>query len=108
MAKLKRPVIVSANHLLTGETIYMTATGWSVDFSEVLVGEPAEADAMLARAKGQGGIAVGPEVSEVVVEGEDVHPAHRREAIRRDGPTVGALNPDITVRHARIAARRAA
>lgn len=107
MARIKRPVIVSANHLLTGDVIYMTATGWSVDFAEVQIGEPAEADAMLARAKADGGIAVGPELSEVVVSDAGAVPAHRREQIRRDGPTVGGLNPDVSIRHS-SAARRAA
>ena len=106
MAKIKRPCIVSANHLLTGETIYMTADGWSADIAEVLVGQPADADALLTRARAEGGIAVGPEVSEVVLTDDGPVPAHRREIIRRDGPTVGRLNPDLRPRHS--APRKAA
>ncbi|MGG7568279.1 DUF2849 domain-containing protein [Rhodovulum sp. DZ06] len=106
MARIKRPVIVSANHLLTGETIYLSAEGWSTNIADARIGQPDDADAMLARAKAEGGIAVGPEVSEVIVTDAGAEPAHRRERIRRDGPTVGKLNPDLRPRHS--AAPRAA
>ena len=105
MARIKRPVIVSANALLTGETVYLTETGWSADFADAAVAQLADADALLARGKADIAV-VGPELSEVVETASGWAPAHRREEIRRDGPTVGALNPDLSTRHSR--ARQAA
>lgn len=106
MAKIKGHVIVSANHLLTGDTIYLTQMGWSGDVSDAQIADAAGADALLARAKAEGGIAVGPDFAAVTNGPDGPVPSHRREQIRRDGPTVGALNPDLSSRHqrARVAA----
>jgi hypothetical protein len=101
MAKIKGHVIVSANHLLTGDTIYLTQMGWSGDIAHAQIADAASADVLLDRAKAEGGIAVGPDFAEVVNGPHGPAPAHRREQIRRDGPTVGALNPDLGARHQR-------
>lgn len=99
MAKIKGHVIVSANHLLTGDTIYLTRCGWSEDIREAETADEAGADALLARARAQASIAVGPDFAGVTLTEDGPVPTHRRERIRRDGPTVGALNPDLRGRH---------
>jgi hypothetical protein len=99
MAKIKGHVIVSANHLLTGDTIYLTRVGWSEDIHEAETAEGDAADALLARARAQAAIAVGPDFAAVTLTEDGPVPTHRREQIRRDGPTVGVLNPDLRGRH---------
>jgi hypothetical protein len=99
MAKITGHIIVSANHLLTGATIYLTASGWSVNIRDAQTAEAQEADALLARARAQGHVAVGPAVSAVTLGPDGPAPARRRERMRRDGPGVGALNPDLCARH---------
>ncbi|MFT4792148.1 MAG: hypothetical protein ACJAVR_003319 [Paracoccaceae bacterium] len=101
MAKITGHVIVSANHLLTGDTIYLTPMGWSGNIADAQIAEAANADTLLDRAKAEGGIAVGPDFAAVVHGPHGPVPAHRREQIRRDGPSVGALNPDLGARHQR-------
>lgn len=81
---------ITANRLTDGRVIYRTAEGqWSsrLDEAEHLDGDAAEA--RLAEAEAEFGIAVGPYLIDI----EDERPGGqkwRREAIRLTGPTTGS------------------
>ena len=87
MSKPFTPKVVTANHLLAGDVIYQTATGWTRDLAkaEVLTDE-ADADLRLIEASQQVDIIVGAYLADVTVENGIPKPAHFRETFRATGP----------------------
>ena len=89
MARSFVPVIVSANHLMVGDVVYMTAAGgWTrrLDEAAVAADEATAAD-LLTRAKGQPSVVVDPYLAEVALDGSAPRPLHFREAFRARGPS---------------------
>ena len=84
--------IVTANALLEGDVIYLTATdGWSRDLREAAIfTDPAEAEAALARALARPAEAVGCYLAPVASTPHGPEPLHFREKFRRNGPSINA------------------
>ncbi len=92
MAKEFKPVVVTANDLIEGDSVFLGALGWVRDIAEARVAlAPGEA-AVLEQAgiEGEdGNIVVGPYLIEVSVAAGRPVPVLRREQIRASGvPTV--------------------
>jgi hypothetical protein len=93
MAKTKEnlPKILTANNLLSGTTIYYTASGtWSGHVADALVAATPEAVETLTKA-GTDAFAANLVIDEAVVDvnpGGEIRPARLREVIRATGPTV--------------------
>ncbi|MEO0402876.1 MAG: DUF2849 domain-containing protein [Pseudomonadota bacterium] len=88
MPKAFTPKVVTANHLLAGDVIYQTATGWTRTLSaaEVLTDE-ADADLRLIEASQQVDVVVGAYLADVAVTGDVPAPTHFRETFRATGPS---------------------
>lgn len=90
MPKAFKPKIVTANDLLLGDVIYLTATGaWSRRHGDALVARTQdEAEELLAQAAAQQLKVVGPYLAEATldVSGKPA-PVHFREAFRTRGPS---------------------
>jgi len=89
MSRAFAPKVVTANHLLTGEVVYLTEDGrWSPrhDDAELLTDE-AEAQLRLLHAAGQNGTVVGAYLAEARPGARGPEPAHFREAFRSRGPS---------------------
>ena len=90
MAKAFKPQIVTANDLLLGDVIYLTADGvWSRDHGDAQVANTTEeAEALLAQAAAQQLKIVGPYLAETTLdEAGKPGPVHFREAFRTRGPS---------------------
>lgn len=85
----RHPQIVSANDLLAGDVIYFTpAQGWTRCLTEAAIAYDDEAArALLTAAEAQPGIAVGPYLADVALEGLEPRPLHYREIFRTRGPS---------------------
>lgn len=88
MPKPYAPHVVTANHLLKGDVIYQTATGWTrlLDKAEVLTDE-ASAAARLAAAQAQQSSVVGAYLAQVETSEGLPRPVHFREEFRATGPS---------------------
>lgn len=85
-----KPQIVSANHLLEGDVIYLTREGgWTRHLAEAAVAtDPEDAAALLALAETQPATAVGPYLADVATDGDSTpRPLHYREIYRTRGPS---------------------
>jgi hypothetical protein len=82
------PKVVTANHLLEGDVIYQTATGWTrvLAEAEVLTDE-ADADLRLIDASQQTAEIVGAYLMDVDTNGRSPNPTHFREDFRARGPS---------------------
>ena len=83
------PKVVTANALLEGDVVYLTADDcWSRDLSaaEVLTDE-ADADLRLLMAQGRGSQVVGAYLANVTPQASGPQPTHFREEFRRTGPS---------------------
>lgn len=89
MAKVFVPVIVSANDLMVGDVVYMTAAGgWTRRLEEAAVAaDEATAADLLIRAQGQPSVVVDPYLADVATDGAAPRPLHFREAFRARGPS---------------------
>lgn len=89
MSKGHVPSIVSANDLMVGDVVYLTADGgWTRRLEEAAVALDAAAAAdLLTRAKGQPSAVVDPYLAEVALDGPAPRPLHFREAFRARGPS---------------------
>ena len=90
MPKPFTPKVVTANDLLQGDAVWLTASGgWTRDLADAEVAAtPEEADALLATGVAQPGVIVGAYLADATLDGEGVpHPAHFREAFRTRGPS---------------------
>ena len=90
MSKRFTPKVVSANHLLEGDAVWLTCDDrWTRDMGEAeLIEDEAVAQLRLLFAKGQPAVVVGAELVDAVkgADGGPV-PTHFREAFRTNGPT---------------------
>ena len=88
MPRAFSPKVVTANHLLAGDVIYQTATGWTRDLSaaEVLTDE-ATAKQRLSEASQQIGDIVGAYLADVALVDGKPTPTHFRETFRATGPS---------------------
>lgn len=90
MARTVYPKVLTANHLLEGDVIYLTPTGeWSRWHAEAkLFDDPKEAEAALIKAQGQAHTLVGAYLADAR-PGQDgkPEPVHFREAFRTRGPS---------------------
>ena len=87
MARIKAPVVITANDLLSGEVVYLDASHrWSHDLDAAKVFEALEtAETELANAFSEAEV-VGAYLAEVSL-GASVKPRHYREGFRHRGPS---------------------
>ncbi len=92
MAKEFKPVVVTANDLIEGDSVFLGAFGWVRDIAEARVAMSADEAAVLEQAgiEGEtGNLVVGPYLIEVSVATGRPVPVLRREQIRASGiPTI--------------------
>ena len=83
------PKVVSANHLIEGDAVWLTADDrWTRDMGEAeLIEDEAVAQLRLLFAKGQPGVVVGAELVDAAKGPDGPVPTHFREAFRTNGPT---------------------
>lgn len=90
MARAFTPKVVTANHLLEGDVIYMTDSGeWTRTLADAeLLTDEAVAGERLITAQQQTAVTVGAYLADAA-EGDDGRPAptHFREEFRRTGPS---------------------
>lgn len=88
MPKQFTPKVVTANHLLEGDVIYQTATGWTRRLSEAeLLTDKADADLRLIDALQQTDAVVGAYLADVKLVNNALEPTHFREEFRTTGPS---------------------
>ena len=90
MAKKFTPKVVTANDLLEGDVIYLTAQGsWSRQLEDAIIAvEPDQAEALLKKAETQDSVQVGAYLADVEIgEDDKPQPVHFREAFRTRGPS---------------------
>ena len=83
------PKVVSANHLIEGDAVWLTADDrWTRDMAEAeLIEDEAVAQLRLLFAKGQPNVVVGAELVDAAKGADGPVPTHFREAFRTHGPT---------------------
>ncbi|KAA0969664.1 DUF2849 domain-containing protein [Aureimonas fodinaquatilis] len=93
---IQLPAVVSANHLLSGDVVFLTKSGWSPDPAQAQVATDLEAaEALDARGHEalRANLVVEPYLVAVRVEPDGYPQAtHFREAIRQKGPST---HPDL-------------
>jgi hypothetical protein len=90
MARAFTPKVITANDLIEGDVIYLTADDtWTREMcmAELLTDE-AHADLRLLDAIQQPGIAVGPYLADAKAGENGPEPTHFREEFRRTGPSI--------------------
>lgn len=90
MPRAFTPKVVTANHLLEGDVIYLTDAGdWTRDLAEaVLLTDEADAQLRLIEAQQQKAVTVGAYLADAKAdENGRPFPTHFREAFRRTGPS---------------------
>ncbi len=88
MPRTFTPKVVTANHLIKGDVIYQTESGWTRDLAdaEVLTDE-AHADLRLVEASQQMSEIVGAYLADVDTSDGQPSPTHFRETFRATGPS---------------------
>jgi len=88
MPKTFTPKVITANHLLQGDVVYQTESGWTrvLSQAEVLTDE-AHADLRLIEASQQTSEVVGVYLADVDLSNDAPEPAHFREDFRSRGPS---------------------
>lgn len=87
MAKSFIPSVLSANHLLDGDTVWWTGAEWSRDIADAKVAATPDAATeleVLGASAGFEAEVVGPYLVQVDASGSAPRPVVRREAIRAD------------------------
>ena len=89
MSRKFTPKVVTANHLLEGDVIYLTAEGtWTRRLAEAeLILDPAYADERLALGDSDPAVAVGVYLADAAAGDTGPEPTHFREAFRQRGPS---------------------
>jgi len=108
MTKASPLQAVTANHLLDGDVVYLTAAlGWSRELADAAIADSQEeADRLLAAAAGQESEVVGPYLIDLARDAAgQPEPLHYRERIRTRGPS---NRPDLGRQAETPAARRQA
>ena len=87
MSRIKAPVVITANDLLSGEVVYLDAAHrWSIELSAAKVFEVADEATNELNVMAQEADVVGAYLAEVTV-GASVTPRHYREGFRQRGPS---------------------
>lgn len=83
------PKVVTANHLLEGDVIYLTTSDeWSRNLSEAeVITDEAHAQVRLLDAQRQADVTVGAYLADVKQGDNGPEPTHFREDFRRTGPS---------------------
>jgi sulfite reductase (NADPH) hemoprotein beta-component len=92
MAKEFKPVVITANDLIEGDSVFLGACGWVREIRQARVAMTAD-EAVVLEAGGvegeDGNIVVGPYLVEVLIATGAPVPVLRREQIRASGvPTI--------------------
>lgn len=88
MSKPFTPKVVTANHLLEGDVIYQTATGWTRRFEEAeVLTDEADADLRMIDAMQQVDVVVGAYLADIKLEDGTPQTTHFREEFRATGPS---------------------
>jgi len=88
MPKPFTPKIVTANHLLKGDVVYQTASGWSRDLVDAQVlTDKEQADLRLSEASQQVADIVGAYLTDIALTDGVPSTTHFREAFRAKGPS---------------------
>jgi hypothetical protein len=89
MTRLFTPKVVTANDLLDGEAVWLTADGrWSRSIHEAeLIADEAQAANRLLLAQAQGRCVVGAYLADARSGAQGAEPVHFREAFRTRGPS---------------------
>ena len=88
MSKPFTPKIITANDLLDGEVIYLTADGWTRDLAEAeILTDEADSDLRLIDASCEVDKVVGVYLADVTVQDGIPYPTHFREDFRARGPS---------------------
>lgn len=97
MPKEFKPVVVTANDLIEGDSVFLAAHGWVREIRHARVARSQDEAAAL-EADGQAGeagnVVVGPYLVEVSLETGHPVPVLRREQIRADGVPTIPVGPD--------------
>lgn len=89
------PKIITANHLVVGDVVFLAEDGWTPVVDRAVVADDDDALQQLLAWAAQAeaaNIVVGPYAVEIRREGGRIVPLHYREAMRTRGPTV---RPDL-------------
>ena len=87
MSRIKAPVVITANDLLSGEVVYLDAAHrWSIELSAAKVFEVADEATIELDAMAKEADVVGAYLAEVTV-GASVTPRHYREWFRQRVPS---------------------
>ena len=89
MSRTFTPKVVTANHLMLGDAIWLTEDDqWTRDMAKAeLIEDEAHADLRLLFAQGQPQIAVGAYLADAEATGFGPAPTHFREEFRTRGPS---------------------
>ncbi|NRB19923.1 MAG: DUF2849 domain-containing protein [Rhodobacteraceae bacterium] len=89
MARIFTPKVVTANALIEGDVIYLTADDhWSRDLAQAeLITDEAHAQLRLLKAQSQVATIVGAYLADVKPGDNGPEPTHFREDFRRTGPS---------------------
>ncbi|MGA9253901.1 MAG: DUF2849 domain-containing protein [Roseobacter sp.] len=88
MPKAFTPKVITANHLLQGDVIYQTETGWTRTLAEAeVLTDEAHADLRLIEASQQTSEVVGVYLADVNLPNDTPSPTHFREDFRARGPS---------------------
>lgn len=89
MARIFKPVIVTANDLRDGRVVWRDAAGgWTRDLAQAALFDTQEgAEAALAAAQGDGHLVVGAEFAPAAPGETGPRPTHMREGFRAAGPS---------------------
>jgi len=89
MARAFTPKVITANHLIIGDVIYLTDTdSWTRSFNEAeLITDEAHAQLRLLEASSQVSEIVGAYLADAIAGPNGPEPTHFREDFRRTGPS---------------------
>ncbi len=89
MSRRFTPKVVTANHLLDGDAIWLTADDrWTRNMCEAeLIEDEAHADLRLLFAAGQKSVVVGAYLADAIAGPNGPEPTHFREDFRTKGPS---------------------
>ncbi|QXT38797.1 DUF2849 domain-containing protein [Gymnodinialimonas ceratoperidinii] len=89
MPRTFTPKVVTANALLEGDVVYLTAHGdWTRDHAEAdLIKDEGTAEIRLLEAQAQAHEVVGPYLADATPGARGPEPVHFREAFRTRGPS---------------------
>lgn len=98
MSKAFKPVVIAANDLLEGDSIYLGYAGWVRDVAKaIVINTENESDAVLTASAAQVGV-IGPYAVQVSLETGTPWPLARRERIKASRGTTIPVGPAAEIR----------